>query len=310
MTSNPTQGGSKPGQKPYDAHSAWPTTVEQAGIIEPIDPAAVATAEREAREAVALVDALEKRVVDGDESVQPDEIEQARSLGRFAKLRAAATAQKAAKAKHAAWLRACGEIRAEIEAYAPGVGTKMAAKLQAAEQAIAEVIAAAHDHNTRVRAWRQRMVDLGNLEHTNPLVPPATQAHIGYQGNKVIVRRRRIDRVDPMDWVTKMVRRIRLEPPGGSDKRLKVAHSGGNPDRLYDDIRRLDAMEPDPDPNLRFFRSRSGQVIVLDDTALAGLPKVGSPSIGGNQQLGQNQFQRQILAGDLVEISREEAWGE
>lgn len=308
MTTSTTSG-----EKPYDANSAWPTTVEDALTVEHVSPEQVAQAEREAREAAALVEALERRVVDGDESVTADEIDQAEKVGRFARLRAKHTAAKAAKAKHAAWLRACGDIRAEMEAYAPGLGDRVTERLQAAEQALNDVVAIANAHNAKVADWRRRMVDLGDLEHTNPLVPPAGQAHIGYQGRKVIVRRRRLEAVNPKRWVQHLVHSIQFATDPARSDRLQFADFRPSQlTNLYDTIRQLDALEPDPDPNLRFFRSKTGGgVIALDEQALTVRPKLGTPGIDGQAvSHGDNPYQRQIEAGELVEVSRKEAWGQ
>ncbi|MFV2102809.1 hypothetical protein [Micromonospora sp. LOL_024] len=302
-----------PGVKPYDANSAWPTTVEEALTVEPVAPDAVTLAEREAKEAAALVDALERRVVDGDDTVTAEQIEQADKLGRFARLRAQHTAKKAAKAQHAAWLRECGQIRAEMEAYAPGLADRLTEKLKVAEQALTDVVAMANDHNTRVADWRRRMVTLGNLEHTNPLVPPASQAHIGYRGSKVIVRRRSLEAVNPKRWVQHLIHSIQFAADPAHNDRIQFPDfRPTRPTGLYDTVRKLDELEPEPDPGLRFFRSKTGGgVIALDEQALAARKKLGGPLIEGQAaSYGENPYQRQIDAGELIEISRKEAWGQ
>lgn len=57
----------------------------------------LADADAEITEADALLTTLERRVVDGDDDVQPEQIEQARGLRRFAQLRREAAEKKAAK---------------------------------------------------------------------------------------------------------------------------------------------------------------------------------------------------------------------
>ncbi|HSX68660.1 hypothetical protein [Nocardioides sp.] len=64
-------------------------------------------AQNEAEEAEALLEALEERVREGDESVSPDEIATAERLGRFARLRVEAARRKAAAAKVEAVEREC-----------------------------------------------------------------------------------------------------------------------------------------------------------------------------------------------------------
>jgi hypothetical protein len=58
----------------------------------------VTAAEQEAAEAEQLLDALEERVRDGDEEITPQQLANARELGRFARLRAEAARRKAERA--------------------------------------------------------------------------------------------------------------------------------------------------------------------------------------------------------------------
>ena len=65
-----------------------------------MDLAAVASdAERVAGEAEALIAALEEKVKAGDESVSPEQIQAARDVSRFAKLRADGARRRAARAR-------------------------------------------------------------------------------------------------------------------------------------------------------------------------------------------------------------------
>lgn len=265
-------------------------------------PADVAQAEREATQAAEQVTTLEKRVVDGDEDVTPDEIEKAKSLSGFAKLRAEAIRRKAERTARADRLRACDELRAEIEAY-PGTSDKLAKMLAAAEKAIGAFAVAVDERNQIVEGWRRRMQDLGVPAHLNPLVPPASQGHIGLsQQGAVIAGRRRMEPVNFDQWIVAMLDRIRVTPTGGQPRPLRLdSHPGvGTREALYERLAQLDAAPGDPDPNLRFFRNKaSGNVLTLD-----------AESLTATNAAGDNNYQRQIKAGDLVEISQKEAWGQ
>lgn len=131
--------------------------------VENVTDAQVAQAEREATEAAALVDALEDRVRDGDDTVTPEEIEQARSLVRFAQLRAEATARKAERAKAAAHAQALAQLRADIlddvNGGGPGLAA-VAAALAGVDEAIGKFLDAANTHNAWHDAIRARIRDL------------------------------------------------------------------------------------------------------------------------------------------------------
>ncbi|SFD61842.1 hypothetical protein [Streptomyces aidingensis] len=66
---------------------------------QPTPEGVIAAAEAEEKEAAELLHALEDRVRDGDETVQPEQIEKARGLRRFAQLRREVAARRAEKLK-------------------------------------------------------------------------------------------------------------------------------------------------------------------------------------------------------------------
>ena len=72
------------------------------------------TPEQEHDSAVELVAALEERVREGDESVSPDEIESARSLVRFARLRMDAAVRREAREDADRKAAALAKLRAEF----------------------------------------------------------------------------------------------------------------------------------------------------------------------------------------------------
>ncbi|AYF31470.1 hypothetical protein CSH63_29295 [Micromonospora tulbaghiae] len=127
----------------------------------------VTRAEREATEAAELVDALEDRVRDGDDSVTPDQIEQARSLGRFARLRAQATARKAERTKERQRRQALEQARTEIRqrmADEAGGLADVDKALTDVSEAVERFITLAEAHNAWHAEMRQRIRDLAGVD--------------------------------------------------------------------------------------------------------------------------------------------------
>lgn len=267
--------------------------IERDAAAGDVTPADVRQAEQDAKDAAALVDALEEQVIDGDDEITADEIEAQRKLSGFAKLRAQATARKAERAARAARLKKCDELRAEIEAYATDTGERYVALLQAAEDAVAAFTDAVRDRNTQLDQWRHRMVELQIPKHGNPLVPPAEHAHLGLNGKQVIAGRRRLDKVDPGAWLGRMLARVASahHPVRGMDMDTGTAFGQftvppANPGDHYAKLARVDAPVGDPPDNIRFFLTTGGGVIEMDHEP--------------------NEIEAR---GIVREISRREAWG-
>lgn len=146
----------------------------------------VAEAETEAREAEALAISLEERVKDGDESVTPAELENARQLKGFAKLRREAAARKAERAREAERQRQLAALRAEIEGASPMSRAKIAELLQTAETAVLAFVAACDERNVLVTAWRDRMIALKVPQLATPQ-PPADQQFLSWTGDVLLV---------------------------------------------------------------------------------------------------------------------------
>lgn len=118
----------------------------------PDTPPEVAQAEAEAREADALLAALEERVRDGDTEVTPQQLAEQRELGRFARLRAEAARRKAdrAAAKAAEQRRAALIEQAVTLAVGKGDRAPVAAAYDRARAALTELIAAVEVHDQAV----------------------------------------------------------------------------------------------------------------------------------------------------------------
>lgn len=171
----------------------------------------VATAEDEATEAAALVATLEERVKDGDESVTPAELESARQLKGFAKLRQEAAARKAKKAREAERQRLLGELRTEIEAASPTSRAELAELFKTAEAAVLAFVAACGERNATVSSWQHRMIALGVPTLTTPQ-PPAEHQYMAHAGDVLLVGEyppKRFSTVSPGGYVDQLCSRAR-----------------------------------------------------------------------------------------------------
>jgi hypothetical protein len=227
----------------------------------------VHAAEQEAQEAAALVTALEERVRDGDDAVTPEEVASARELGRFARLRAEAAQRKADRAKQAARLTACAELRAEIETAATDTGARFVELLRAAEAAVLAFVTEVDERNTQLKTWRQRMHDLAVPEHRSPLTPPVEHGHLGWDNtaSEITAGRRRLRPHDPDRSLAMMLRQLadtyrRANP--GQELRLDL-HQVAHWIDPYAELAKIDT-PTDESANLRFFRGENGAVFTLD----------------------------------------------
>lgn len=135
--------------------------------IEPVSDEDVDQAEREATEAEQLAAALEQRVVNGDDSVTPEQIDSQRSLSRFARLRVAATRRKATRAKAAARMRELAELRDQVLDQAsggPASRDAVASALSGVDKAVAKFLDVAEQHNTWHAEIRGKLRELVGAE--------------------------------------------------------------------------------------------------------------------------------------------------
>lgn len=206
--------------------------------------AAVAAADQEALEAAQLLEALEERVRDGDDTVTPSEIASARELGNFARLRADATARKAAAAQETARTAAVHELRAEIEQHSQERGTQYAQMLRTAEESLLAFLAATAADTEQMRQWRQRMVELG-IPETSAYGPSAAE-HAGLSYSQQMVGRtsltvdeRRIPTVEPEYWLRLLLARLTRKAHGFSHIQ-QATRSVGNGADMYERLEALD----------------------------------------------------------------------
>lgn len=278
--------------------------IEQDEAAGPATAADVRQAEQEAEDAAQLADTLEQRVINGDDDITAEEIAEAERLGRFARLRAQATAKRAEKAKRAARLRDLDALRAEIEGYAIDGGQKLAdlaCKAQQANTAFLQALAARQD---QLRIWHKQMQQRGVPDHGSPIAPPAEHAHLGYSGwdttggtGTVVAGKRRLRALSVDKWFG-LVLGASLRETGthvhirhnGRTAEIPWLSSNEAEDDLYADLAAADEPTGDPDPKTRFFRGPNGAMWAYDPDNV--------PSAEEIERMG------------LVEISRKEAWGQ
>ncbi|MFI5805790.1 hypothetical protein [Streptomyces sp. NPDC051561] len=151
---------------------------------QPGSETAVEQAEQEATEAEQLLTALEERVREGDDEITPDQLSNARELGRFAKLRADAARRKAERttAKAAEQERAAHLDQATALA-APGGpldADALAITYATARAAVRAFITASETYNTTTGQGARLLAAAGVPDSTfGPTPEPGTAARWG-----------------------------------------------------------------------------------------------------------------------------------
>ncbi|MFE5568913.1 hypothetical protein ACFQ68_28285 [Amycolatopsis japonica] len=253
--------------------------IESAQNVDAVTAEDVEQAESEASAAESAVIELERRVTTGDFSIAAEDIDQARSKSRFARLLAKATAFKANQHREAERIKACDALRSEIEAHSDTVGAELAAALRKAEKALTDFYAKKYARDARVGDWHRRA---GNLEVgriVGPVMPPKKHARLGINERMVIAGIRRLE-VAPLSVshvVDVMI------------KRAESAARGVNPDevadlaKVYAEVTKMDTHTVEPPAGARFYIGENGALHTFD----------GEPS--------------EHMRGSLTEITRKQA---
>jgi hypothetical protein len=199
----------------------------------------VQDAEQEAAEAEALAEALEERVRDGDPKVGPEDIERAKALGRFARLRQTAAVRKADSAREAARFKDCQDLAWEIEAFTKGNGTRYAELLRDVEASIGAFVGAVDERNDRVRSWRTRMQELGVPEHTSADLPPAEHAGLGFNPNRqsILVGAHEVSELPVVGYLNRFLGRVQI----GLKLPAPLAANSFSPETVIEDLEAIDA---------------------------------------------------------------------
>lgn len=256
----------------------------------PVTDADVTAAEQEAQEAQDLVAALEARVIDGDDTVTPEDISNQESLSRFARLRAQFTANKAAKSKAAARLAACEALNKDIQAHAKGEGPGLAKLLESAHDAITAFTDAVEARNATVASYVERAKALDVPEHRLPIAPSAEHGRLGFRQigaaahggtSSVIAGRREIAALDPNRFLNGLLDLLNHE---GKFKYNDAVSAG--PD-LFGRLAAVDAEAPEPKE--KYFYRGVGDAIIAKENPFTP---------------------EEIKSFQVTEITRKEAWGE
>ncbi|KOU48989.1 hypothetical protein ADK55_19165 [Streptomyces sp. WM4235] len=126
-----------------------PAAVPELGTPEHIE----ALADAETAQAARDLEAIEERVINGDESVTPEQVEQVRGLARFAHLRREAAARKAeAQREREAEERRVATLAEAQRLMDAAPKSAVYEKLAAAQQAVKELREAIHAYNHGARA--------------------------------------------------------------------------------------------------------------------------------------------------------------
>ncbi|MGW2438754.1 hypothetical protein ACWCY1_18730 [Streptomyces goshikiensis] len=159
MTTNSKWGGTRAAlQRAEDLRAAVATPaaapVVPAAVPEPGTPEHVeALADAEAAQADRDLEAIEARVVAGDESVTAEDVEQVRGLARFARLRREAAGRKAeAQRQREAEERRHAALAEAQRLMDAAPKSAVDEKLSAARQAVTELREAVHAYNDGARA--------------------------------------------------------------------------------------------------------------------------------------------------------------
>ena len=127
----------------------------------------VTEAEAKAREAAALVEALERQIEAGDDSVTVEELDAQEKVSRFAKLRATGMAEKAKKAREARRQAALQDLRARVDAVVADRGRKAAKLLKAIRDAEDAYLAFSDEVNAEHAGWLREADTELHVRHTN-----------------------------------------------------------------------------------------------------------------------------------------------
>ncbi|RFA10389.1 hypothetical protein B7R54_15130 [Subtercola boreus] len=237
---------------------------------EDVTQADVDAAEAAANAATALVAELEGRVIEGDETVTPDDITAQEGRSRFARLFVEGVRRRAEESKVARRLKALEGLREEIELYATGSGLEFATLLRAVKSAEEAFTSAVQNHNENVRGWYVKAERLGASVTDGRPMPPAEDGRLalGRKVGDLHVGRRWLSHVDEVQF-------------------LETSRTTSSPDALFSEIEAIDSEVPESNASY-FYRGSGGAVIAMDHPANAD----------------------EIANGALVQISRKDAWGE
>jgi len=284
MTASPTTA--PPGRRyttPPEAHDTMPAnqhtkaqnelvaSLVGADVDETVTNADVAEALAAAEAAEAEVEMLERRIEDGtDLTTTPEEFGQKQNQSRLARLFAKGAEARAERAARARRLRACDDLRREIEAYVGEAGSECSKLLRAVENAANAFVSKMDDRNRLIRAWHERAQNLGVGSHDMPLMPPKSDGHLATAGEGqrglisglgVVAGLRRVQGADPLPVLRGVLSGVRSETIN-PDK--SVLDSGTVVEKPYELLGDLDGEFTPLPPETEFYRGENGGLFAFD----------------------------------------------
>jgi hypothetical protein len=160
-------------------------TVAEARAIEPVSPAEAEQAEQEALEAVRLVEALEERVRQGDETLSPAEIATQRDAADFAKLRADSVRRKVEQSRDAARLRILGDLADAMRTRTSEDAAIYGRLLAAIEDAVTDLVTYTETRDAAINDWRRVMheQDVAHGPGGHGRAQPEHNGRVGWSDN-------------------------------------------------------------------------------------------------------------------------------
>jgi hypothetical protein len=231
-------------------------------VDETVTDADVKAAEDAAAAAEAAVELLERRIEDGtDLSTSPEEFEQARGESRFARLLAKGAERRAERAAKARRLRACDDLRREIESYVGEIGPECSRLLRQVEDATNAFVAKMDDRNLMVADWHKRAQALDVGRHHMPIMPPKVDGHLAvsgysgsYNGRGVIAGLRRVDQADPIALLRRVMATVTSKTTGSTPVVDGMGHAGDP----HETLAKLDGEFDQHPADTLFFRGENG----------------------------------------------------
>lgn len=226
--------------------------------------------------------ALRERLLGGDSSVTPADVDEAEREDRHAALLGEAADRAAVRAAEVERLARLGELRAEVEEHAARAGGDLAGLLEAAVSAV-QAFRVGCDHRARlIDGWRARMDALEvPRDWSAPVPPPDRHGQVARDGATLVVGARRVAAVSADDWLASALG-ARLK-----GRAVPLLKFGDGPAADLTPLEAVDAPRAGYAEGTRFFRGPGGAVLAFDREPTADEQR----------------------AGELVEITEDEAAG-
>lgn len=208
-----------------------------------------------------ILDNLRQRIEDGDNTVTPEELQQAETAVQFTRLQTTGQEKRDAAAAHQAKLDELDQIRQAIAEDAPFQGEALTKLLAAAEKAMTAFIKATLDRNKRIAQYVKRIKAL-ELEGS---VSQHLETYPGGVGtDALLVNSEVIDRLHAGQILTELLEKIGRDNKFEKDAWHPRRSSMGSPNP-YGDIEKTRNIATRETVEVRFLRNVGGHEV--GDTA-------------------------------------------